>query len=189
MRKSNGTKKKVNGKNKGSQYERAMSKKFSMWWCKDTVSLFRNSGSGNRHVQEVYSGDLAPASDKAKPWPLSIELKKSEQWSIEGFLQHNPSEPLLEHMVQCLSCSRIGCNKIPLLVCAKNRQKALCFVYPYGLKINFNTKPIIARLKWLGPIPDKILDQYPWDGPVDFLCLHLSTFFRHFTPKDFDNGA
>ncbi len=171
-------------KSKGSSYERALSKRFSQWWCEDDVSLFRNSGSGNRHVEEVFAGDICPASDKAKPWNLCIEVKKAENWSVDGFLQGNPSEPLLAYMLQCLSSSQVGCNKIPLLVCARNYQAPLCFLYPYS-RVHCKGRPFRARLKWVAPLPEKLLKRYPWDGPVDFFCLHLESFFQTFARTDF----
>ena len=169
---------------KGNGYERTASKLFSRWWADDDVSLFRNAGSGNRRVDEVYGGDIAPASDRARPWPLCVEVKKAEGWSIEGFLQQNPSEELLSHMLQCLSASYIGCNKIPVLVCAKNWQKPLCFLYPHP-QINRKGKVFIARFKWVDPIPEELLKRYPWDGPVDFFCLRLDVFFQTFDRSDF----
>ncbi len=178
-------KKRIDFKLKGTQYERDISKPIGLWWCNDAKALFRNSGSGNRRVDEVYGGDIAPCSDIAKPWNLCIEVKKSEGFSLDGFVKGNAAEPLLNHMLQCLSASQVGCNKIPLLICTKNYHKPLCFLYA-GAKVKRKGKPFIARLRWTWAIPEKLQKKYPWDGgEVDFFCLQLEDFFASFTREDF----
>lgn len=173
-------------KEKGFEYERKLARTISLWYCHDPKALWRNTTSGGRAtvVGNVYAGDIVPANGSISHWPLCIELKKSEGWSVEAFLQGNHGNMLLTHMLQCLSSSQLGCNKIPILICKKNYQKALCFVYPHP-SVNRKGKPFLARLKWPYIIPKKLLKQYPWDGPIDFFCLRLETFFETFSPRDF----
>ena len=177
-------------KSKGSAYERHVANQFGKWWCGSELALFRNSGSGNRHIAEVYSGDLAPSSDFAKPWPLSVEVKKAENWSVDGFIKGNPSEPLLAYMVQTLGCAKMGCNQVPLLVCTKNFQKPLIFLstecrkYVRSSALKHFTW-YICRLKWQKEIPQKLQKQYNWNGEIDFICITLGQFFSTFRRENF----
>jgi hypothetical protein len=133
----------------------------------------------------VYGGDIAPASDRAKPWPLCIEVKNAEGWSVEAFLQHNPGNLLLAHMLQCLSSSQLGCNKIPLLICKKNHQKALCFLYAHIPGLSPRGKNFLARLTWRHALAPALQKQYPWDGPIDFYVVHFEAFLVTFRREDF----
>jgi len=175
-------------KEKGFEYERQLAGKIGVWWCEDKKALWRNTTSGARAtvMGGVFGGDIIPANGSSVTWPLCIEVKKAEGWKVEAFLQQNPANLLLTHMLQCLHASQLGCNKIPLLICKKNYQKALCFVYPHALKkFKPSTKPFLARLKWITPVPEKLQAQYPFEGPIDFFCLHLDTFFQTFSKADF----
>ena len=178
-------------KTKGSAYERKIAIDFSQWWSNDTTSIFRNAGSGNRHVHNVYSGDLAPARDDIR-WPLSVEVKKAENWSFDGFLKGNPSEPLLAYMIQTLGCAEMGCNRFPLLVCTKNYFKPYVFIswhtrdplYIQKTAIKHYTT-YLCRLRWCAVIPPSLVKRYHYIGDVDFICMHLDTFFQSFHPEDF----
>lgn len=176
-----------NFKEKGFSFERKLAERIGIWYCGDKRSLWRNTSSGARCtvVGDIFGGDIVPANGSVTSWPLCIEAKKSEGFSVDGFLQGNPSEPLLEHMLQCLSASQVGCNKFPILICKKNRQKALCFLYAPLCRPYIQKNVFLARLRWPEAVPGKLLKKYPWSGTVDFYCLHLETFFHQFSQKDF----
>lgn len=178
-------------KEKGFAYERKIASQFGQWWCGDFRALWRNTNSGARAtvVGQVFGGDVIPANASCGSWPLCIEIKKAEGWSVDAFLNGNPGEPLLSYMLQCLSSSQIGCNKIPILICAKNYRKPLVFLYRCSHQSLFRVPgsiPFLGRVKWQAMIPRKLYNQYPWDGgPVDFYLLHLDTFFKFFSREDF----
>lgn len=175
----------MNFRQKGFNYERKLAKTLGEWWCGDAKSLWRNANSGARAtvVGQVYGGDIIPANASCGVWPLCIEIKKAEGWSIDGFLNENPGEPLLAFMLQCLSASQLGCNKIPILICAKKYKKPLVFLY----KRTAPKKRVeyLARLVWREEVTKKLQKQYPWGGTIDFMCLHLDIFLRSFYREDF----
>jgi hypothetical protein len=177
-----------NFKEKGFAYERKLARILGEWWCHDPKALWRNTNSGARAtvVGQVYGGDIIPANGSCGAWPLCIEIKKAEGWSIEEFLNGNPGNLLLAHMMQCLSSSQLGCNKIPILICKKNHRKPLVFLYKYKTRNNISHVPFLSRLKWQEPIPSTLANRYPWNGKKpDFYILHLDAFLRYFHREDF----
>ena len=174
----------MNFRQKGFQFERKMAGKISEWWCGNKKGLWRNTTSGARAtvMGEVFGGDIIPAMNIALPWPLSIELKKTEQWSIENFFNLNPGEPLLKYMIQCLQSASLGCNERAMLICAKNHKKPLCFLHYHAFCGFKGTKHALGRIKNY----DVRLEDTVWNYPViDFYVMHLDTFFNSFHRKDF----
>ena len=168
---------------KGLAYERKIARQFSQWWCGNPLALWRNTNSGARAtvMGEVYSGDIIPAMDSAVPWPFSIEIKKSEQWSVDNFLNGNDGEPLLKYMIQCLESADVGCNTYAMLICAKNHKKPLCFLHAPSFGSTFYGKRhYTARL-----LDRNIELDIQWPHPIDFYVMHLETFFKEFKREDF----
>lgn len=175
----------MNFKEKGFAYERQLARRFGEWWCSDAKALWRNTVSGARAtVQgEVFGGDLIPIVNAAMPWPLSVEIKKAEDWSVENFLKGNPGEPLLQYMIQTIRSAHLGCNERAMLVCAKNYMKPLAFLHRPGFQgIGTGLDFAIGRLRNL----DVEVTDCRWSDPViDFYVMRLDDFFAHFHRKDF----
>lgn len=174
-----------NFREKGFSYERKLAREFGAWWCGDEKALWRNTVSGARAtVQgEVFGGDLIPIINKAMPWPLSIEIKKAEGWSIENFLKGNPGEPLLQYMIQAIRAAHLGCNERAMLVATKNYTKPLAFLHKHSFEgMGDGLDFAIGRLRNL----DVEVTDCMWTHPViDFYVMRLEDFFVHFSRKDF----
>ena len=174
-----------NFREKGYGYERKLARVFGLWWCKNDKALWRNTVSGARNstLGELWGGDLIPALDEATPWPLSVEIKKAEDWSVEGFIKGNPSEPLLQYMIQTVRAAHLGRNQRALLVCAKNYAKPLAFLHHHSFQgIGSGLDYAVARLRNF----DVEVTDCMWDYPViDFHVMHLDDFFLHYSRKDF----
>jgi hypothetical protein len=174
-----------NFKEKGYAQERKLAREFGEWWCGDPKALWRNTVSGARATVQgdVFGGDLIPIINEAMPWPLSVEIKKAEGWSIESFIKGNPSEPLLLYMIQTVKSAHLGCNERAMLVCAKNYMKPVVFLHHHGFEGLKGVKHAVARLKNL----DVEFEECRWTYPViDFHVMHLEAFFQHFQRKDFE---
>jgi hypothetical protein len=176
-------------KTKGNNFEKEMSKQFSQWWAGDTKSLYRSVGSGSRKSTEMYGGDIIPVSDKAKPWPFCVELKKVEKWSIENFILGKPGEPLVDFMCQCIGAAEKAENYIPLLVCAKNHKNPIIFISVREFREACHCKPKPAchmRLRMgVLRISEKLVSRHHIKYDLDFMATPLASFFQMFSRKDF----
>jgi hypothetical protein len=133
----------VKGRRVGMAFERKMVKELGAWWCDDALALFRNHGSGNRstqlgHDSGVYSGDVVPVKDSAKPWPFSIELKRSNTLTLDSILLSKAS-PFYGFWHQCTTDARRS-QSIPLLIWAKSRQEPYVFFYEKIMAHLLNTE-------------------------------------------------
>lgn len=179
------------GREKGFRFERDIARVLGEWWCGDEKALWRNTNSGARAtvVGRVYGGDIIPANASAGHWPLCVELKKTESWSFDAFLHGNPGNELLAFMMQCLYAASIGCNKIPMLICSKNRKSPLCLLMKSGMTtslINVRRVPVVSRLRWCSDVPDVLLRRYPVRQPLpSFYVLTFEHFLTHFHREDF----
>ncbi len=82
----------VNGKSKGSEFERVISKKLSLWWTDNERSdvFWRTSNSGGRHTirkrkgEETYnqSGDICSIDPIGQPFSDKIYLECKSYKSI-----------------------------------------------------------------------------------------------------------
>lgn len=172
------------GREKGFAFERTIARLFGVWWCDNPKAFWRNANSGARAtvVGEVYSGDIIPVIDEAKPWPLSIEVKKAERWNIENILQERPREPLLLYMLQCLRAAKRGLNTTPLLVCGRNRKTPLVFLP--AIIVSAAGKRIYGKHEVFRIYSPKKFEGYS----IDFYCVTITAFFSLFSREDF-NGT
>jgi hypothetical protein len=122
----------VKGKRVGVAFEKKIIKRLGLWWAGDPLSLYRSHGSGGRstllHLESgLYSGDVIPVKDAAHPWPFSIEIKKSETFTLESILLSEKSL-FFAFWKQCVGDAKRS-KKIPVLVCGKNHREPLVFFY------------------------------------------------------------
>lgn len=179
----------VQGAPKGSAYERTLARQFSTWWCGEATALHRVAGSGGRKSTHFAGGDIVPVSDRARDFPLCIEAKRVEKWSLEGLIAGNLHEPLLDFMCQCLAAARQAENTLPLLVCKKNRHPALAF-----LSTSEFGRVVPGFMNWFSAglwvrisepfIPPDTVEKYSVSA-VSFFCIPLDAFFTTFTRDDF----
>jgi hypothetical protein len=178
------------GREKGFAYERAIALRLGEWWCGDSKALWRNTNSGARAtiVGHVYGGDIIPVNASAGKWPLCVEVKKSESWTFDSFILGNPGNELLAFMLQCLYAAELGCNKIPLLICAKNRKPPVAMLHrsAHTMKIIARVRPtILCRLFWPYKLSVKLQKKYPISVPICFYVMGFADFLSSFTRKDF----
>lgn len=178
------------GREKGFQYERVIAKQLGQWWCNDPKALWRNTNSGARStvVGQVYGGDIIPVNESAGRWPLCVEVKKSESWSFDSFIYGNPGNELLSFMLQCLHASEVGCNKIPLLICTKNRKKPLCLLHRNQLTVQLMRKKHpkhVMNFRWTYAIPKTLNVRYPTKNKPNFYVMPLEEFLQCFSKGDF----
>jgi len=128
----------VKGKRVGVAFEKKIIARLGLWWTGDPRSLYRSAGSGSRSTllpmeRGLYSGDVVPAKEEAHPWPFSIELKKSETFTLESILLSRKSL-FYQFWKQCTRDAR-RTQKIPLLICGKNFREPLVFFYDHHREI------------------------------------------------------
>jgi hypothetical protein len=177
---------------KGKGFEKKICEQIGEWWCQDNRAFYCNIGSGNRStvLGSVYSGDVIPVKDVAKPWPLSIECKKSEQWSLEQFMLGVPSEPLFQYFGQCISSARNSENNIPLLICSRNHRKPFIFV-PRKIIIECHKSRragLLIHCPYMHictySIPVGVKEKFGI-AVIDVMTFTLESFFMMFTRQDF----
>ena len=107
----------VQGRNKGSRFERKVAKVFGDW-C--GIELMRTPQSGG--MSESFPGDIMP-KDKLTPFPLMIECKHQEGWTMMGLVTEWPDyKCVMKWWKQCVAASiDYEHPTIPLLVFKKNR--------------------------------------------------------------------
>lgn len=108
---------KVNGRAKGSRFERVLAKKFEAWWGRRVSRTPLSGGWGNAALFDT-AGDLVCQGG----WPFVVEAKCQEGWFLEQILK-NDKCPILAWWKQATQAS-LGHKKkkMPLLVFTRNRQ-------------------------------------------------------------------
>lgn len=124
----------VKGHRVGVAFEKKIIQRLGLWWAHDARSLYRSHGSGGRSAlirtdRGLYAGDVIPVKDTAHPWPFSIEIKKSETFTLESILLSRKSL-FYTFWKQCTRDARRS-RKIPLLICGKNFREPLVFFYDH----------------------------------------------------------
>lgn len=127
----------VNSKNKGSNFERVISKTFTEWWNSDGMEgkFFRTPGSGALayREQEDVIGDLCTPHG----FPYTIECKNQEGWKLEELF--NPKMEANDDKGSISGWWRQACidayraNKHPMLIMKKNYYDPLVMWDHYGL--------------------------------------------------------
>lgn len=77
-------KKKINSSNKGSDYERKVSKVLSKWWGEEFHRTPASGGLKWKEDNRVAGDIVTPVNSK---YPYVTELKKREEWLLEQLLK------------------------------------------------------------------------------------------------------
>lgn len=131
----------VNGRNKGSCYERQIAKILTEW---TKVELFRSPMSGGWGSNT--KGDITPKNaQEMVDWIFSIELKKHEGWNLEDLVKGTNKGKMLDWWSQCSGDASKG-GKIPILIFSKNRDADYVWIRDEDYK----------KIKHLGKFPNLI---------------------------------
>lgn len=110
-------KKRVNGRRKGHNAERALAARFTDWWG----TKFTRTPLSGGFATPKFRDDWNAAGDLVTPdptFPYCVENKKVEGWAIEGLLS-SQKHIICDWWDQTLRETPSG--KVPLLTFAKNR--------------------------------------------------------------------
>jgi hypothetical protein len=162
----------VNGKAKGSGYERQICKHLSIWiqGTEKPYLFWRQPASGGLSTidgrnSENLSGDIRSINTTSE-WfcgIYSVEIKTGyPDASLDKFLKYNKSDPLRAFWVQCIDDANLS-EKRPLLIYKKKGMPT-----PW-VGIDENVKKILAKelkglrfvmLHWAEDLPDTYLYEY-----------------------------
>jgi len=134
-----GGKKRINSRNKGSEYERKIAKVLGAWWDEE---FHRTPMSGGLHWAEDnrVAGDIVTPPTSMYPWVT--ELKKREEWEFDHLLKGTGEiEKYWQQVVR--DSERTGMK--PMLIFSKNHA-------PNYLMIDLYDYNVIMEAKaWLAP--------------------------------------
>jgi hypothetical protein len=111
------TKKRKNGRVKGSRAELAVAKLFSTWWGSDFARTPQSGGFRTRKFREDWNaeGDLVTPDET---FPFSVEVKCHEGWTLDNLLTGSDTTDLWCWWDQAID--QAGDIKQPLLVFKRN---------------------------------------------------------------------
>lgn len=165
---------KVNGKSKGSRFERELAKTFSNWYFGDPDAIVRNATSGalstTRGNVGIPSGDLQQIKHHENPFPYSVEAKHHKEFKIEHLLFERPRSKVYRAWVQCRR-DALKDKKIPLLVFKVNFQASYCV-------LDIEQFSSVVKLALM-----KLLKTYCVTGSV--LIVSLDDFLKSTAITDF----
>ena len=111
----------TNGRRKGAEYERKMSKVLTLWSGVPFDRVFRSGGGKNK-------GDIGPAYGM---WDFVLEIKNRESWNHSNFWERKGPIWMWWDKV---SSEAGDANKVPLLILKKNHRDALIMFPPSFLR-------------------------------------------------------
>lgn len=154
--------KKGAGSSKGSNFERELCKRFSLWVSKGTRDdlYWRTAGSGARATTrgkqnlttENSCGDMMCLAPEGKWFTdcFSFEFKRGyNTWNISEFLLKEKCE--LVKVWEKLSSEASTQNKIPILVFKQDRKDSLIFSFPSFFE-SYENLPILKGLTFIGDV-------------------------------------
>lgn len=177
----------------GKNFEKKIAQLFGQWWGNDKLIFYCSAGSGSRSTvlgQGLYAGDITPVKPIG-PWPLCIEVKHTQQWSFQGFLQGNQGEQLYQYMGQCVQQAKGARNPLPLLICASNNYKPIIFVQTAMFTKYIDPQftrllPLWMRLRVRAKaMPKQVTERFPDALEFDFVAMELGMFFQTFCRAHF----
>lgn len=125
-------KKPVNGRNKGSSFERVLCKSFSEWWfplidfkgyvLKD-LPFQRTPGSGGWN-RKIAGGDIQIYSNQGvwkDDFPFCVEAKNREGWEMDNISSFNAKCPVWDWWDQTNEQANDN-KRLPLMVFTRNRR-------------------------------------------------------------------
>lgn len=170
----------VNGKAKGSKFEREIAKYLTKWLGstnKKDIWIWRTPQSGGLATilgSKEVSGDLIATHDNAKPFLnlFSLELKNGyPSASIDNFFKNNKKDEYKSFWMQCIRDAEKS-NKNPMLIFKKkgNYPIIVCINDKIYEKLNsklYNMKSIIIQ----------------WELE-NMIIFDFNEFFENITPKE-----
>jgi len=121
----------INGRTKGSDFERKIAKKLSDW---SGMELRRTPLSGGfSQTGSSYTGDIN-AINREDNFGFHIECKKQEGWTLEQLF--SPKCKIWKWWEQCLTGYKTT-YKIPLLIFSKNRANTFLLTRSHMLPHTF----------------------------------------------------
>ena len=152
------------GGTKGSEFEREICKKLSLWWTQDNSEgpkdniFWRTAGSGARATQRnkkgldsnMFSGDIGLLDSKGEDFLKCcvIEIKRgySLQFDLLNYLDGTKSEGILFKFWDKIYNDGDKLNKEPLLIFRRDR-KNVCIVLKPSLisKIMYDSGPFLGK--------------------------------------------
>mgnify|MGYP003132077247 CR=1 FL=1 len=112
----------VNGKAKGSRFEREMVKVFSTW---TKVPWEKTLGSGAQNTK----GDIYPSYDS---FPFVVECKHTQTWDFYHLF--NDNGPIYDWFNKITEEAR-SCKRQPLLICKRNHRPVVIMTSSTGYDI------------------------------------------------------
>jgi hypothetical protein len=179
------------GNQKGSAFERTISKQLSLWWTegeRDDV-FWRSTQSGGRATQRAKSGkttassygDIAPLDSIGKPFTdyFCIELKRgySSDTEVLGIIDSRKNNhKLFEFYFQCERDKELGGMKESLVIFKRDRRTACIMFRPLYNSILTRLFGNQERLKM-----PYIQISHP-DIPMGLIVMDLDDWFEWIDP-------
>lgn len=145
------------GSKKGSQFERDVCKRLSIWWSKglglpESDAIFwRSSQSGGRATQRAKSGkatfgsygDIAAVDPIGAPLlrQFTIELKCGKSHGHPGDMNDLPlknikAHPFSKTLKQAMDAAKLAGSETWLLICKRNHRNAMVYFDPWAFGDN-----------------------------------------------------
>jgi hypothetical protein len=177
----------VNSKNKGSNFERVISKTFTEWWNSDGMEgkFFRTPGSGALayREQEDVIGDLCTPHG----FPYTIECKNQEGWKLEDLfsekIEVNTDKGSVSGWWRQACIEAYRANKSPMLIMKKNYYEPLVIIENSSMFTNY----VLCSVPNLRRVYNVSTEDF--DGCYDVIVLRLSDWLDKIHPSDLINGG
>jgi hypothetical protein len=177
----------VNSKNKGSSFERVISKTFTEWWNNDGMEgkFFRTPGSGALayREQEDVIGDLCTPHG----FPYTIECKNQEGWKLEDLftekIEVNTDKGSVSGWWRQACIEAYRANKYPMLIMKKNYYEPLVMLCNdiYSEECGIYFVPHLCR--------EYNVATEDFDRNYNVIVLRLSDWLDKIHPSDLVNGG
>ena len=177
----------VNSKNKGSNFERVISKTFTEWWNNGGMEgkFFRTPGSGALayREQEDVIGDLCTPHG----FPYTIECKNQEGWKLEDLfsekIEVNADKGSVSGWWRQACIEAYRANKSPMLIMKKNYYEPLVIIENSSMFTNY----VLCSVPNLRRVYNVSTEEF--DGCYDVIVLRLSDWLDKIHPSDLINGG
>lgn len=165
-------KKKINSRQKGSEYERKIAKILGAWY-KEEFHRVPASGGLRWGDDNRVAGDITTPVDSS--FPFTVECKKREQWDLEQILKGTGE---IETWWQQSINDSVRVNTLPFLVFSKN------FAPDFLMITDEVFEKLLAVSK---TAPFNYFKVSTSDKPVRIVCL-LEDFTKHITKQHIEKA-